>query len=149
MAITAEKRQILKETYLGDPYLNLRMLSDESESICGVKVSYEALKIMSWTEGWGVEKRRSQLGKDGQPKDMADEADDLRQIIYAQAMDPEVKQSPNDLAQLIRTWETIRAASPRRRSGKSSRQQQLEATKLAVRRVEELAKEREDARASS
>ena len=55
MAISDEDKQVLKETYLGDPYLNLRELSDASPGVCGVPVSYEALKIMSWDEGWGVE----------------------------------------------------------------------------------------------
>lgn len=149
MAISDEDKLVLKETYLGDPYLNLRELADASKSICGVPVSYEALKIMSWAEGWGVEKKRLQLGKSGQPKDMADEADDLRLITYAQAMDPEVSHSPADLAALIRTWETIRVASPRRRSGKSSRQQQMDATKEARRLVAELREKRENAKTAS
>lgn len=149
MAITDDHKKVLKETYLGDPYLSLKDLSTASESVCGVPVSIEALKIMSWAEGWGVEKKRVQLGKSGLPTDVADEADDLRKIVYAQAMDPEARHGPNELASLIRTWEAIRAASPRRKSGKSSRQQQIEATRLAKEKVKELEEKRENARVSS
>lgn len=135
--LTEEQKRKLKEAYLEDNYLSLKQLSDISESVCGIKVETNNLKQMSMIDGWAIEKRRQQLGKSGQPKDIADEADDLRKIVYDMIMDPEVQRDPAAISQLIGTWDKIRIASPRKSSGKSSRQQQIEATQAGIEKAAE------------
>ena len=135
--ISDDHKKILKEAYIDDPSMSLKAISNMSKEIAGVHVSEEMLKILSMREGWGVEKRRISLGKVGLPTDVSDEADDLRLMVYNMIMDPESKQKPQDLIALIKTWEGIRAASPKARSGKTARQQQIEATKHAVELLEE------------
>lgn len=146
MAISEEARKLLKDAYLSDPYMKLKELSEISESVCGSQVIHDTLRSMSWAEGWGIEKRRMQMGKDGMPRDMADQADDLQSIVYAQIMDPEKTHNPSDLSRLIGIWETVRLIAPKRRSGKSSRQQIIEATRMAMEKVSELSSRREDER---
>lgn len=142
--LTEDKKERLKDAYLADAGLSLKRLADISESICRVAVSYEVLKTISWTEGWGVIKRRQQLGKKGQPVDVADEADDLRKLLYGRVMDPEASLNATDMANLIRTWDTVRAVSPRVTSGKSTRQQVIDSTRIGIEAVMQLVKEREE-----
>lgn len=142
--LTEDKKERLKDAYLTDAGLSLKGLADISKSICRVAVSYEVLKMVSWTEGWGVIKRRQQLGKEGQPVDVADEADDLRKLLYGRVMDPEASLNATDMANLIRTWDTVRAVSPRVTSGKSTRQQVIDSTRIGIEAVMQLVKEREE-----
>jgi hypothetical protein len=141
--LTDGKKEELREAYLSNASLTLDKLAKESEGICGIKVSLEALKIISWTDGWGVIKRRQQLGKEGEPLDVADEADDLRQILYARIVNPDIEISATDMANLVRTWEIVRAVSPRKTSGKSSRQQVIDSTRIGIEAVMQLMEERD------
>lgn len=140
--LTESKKAELKDAYLTDASLTLRRLSDLSESLCGISVSVEVLKIISWTDGWGVIKKRQQLGKEGEPLDVADEADDLRRILYARMMDPDMEIGVRDMADLVRTWDTVRAVSPRKVSGKAARQQVIDSTRAGLVAVAELIEKR-------
>lgn len=141
--LTEDKKKRLKDAYLGDASLTLKRLADSSESVCGISVSLEALKIISWTQGWGVIKRRQQLKKEGEPLDVADEADDLRRIVYGRIMNPDTEIGAADLANLIRTWDVVRAVSPRKTSGKSTRQQVIDSTRIGIEAVMQLMQERD------
>lgn len=140
--LTDDRKAKLKDAYLSDAGLSLKNISEQSKSICGIGVSLEVLKTISWTEGWGVIKRRQQLGKEGEPLDVADEADDLRKILYSRIMDPEKDVSPGDMANLVRTWDTVRAVSPRKASGKSTRQQIIDSTRIGIESVMKMVEER-------
>ena len=140
--LTDDRKRKLKDKYLTDVGLTLQELSNISESICGARISLEVLKTTSWIEGWGVIKRRQQLGKEGEPLDVADEADDLRKILYARIMNPDTEIGATDMANLVRTWDTVRAVSPRKTSGKSARQQVIDSTRAGLVAVAELVERR-------
>lgn len=142
--LSDEHKKKLRDAYIEDPGMSLRNLANVSEAVCGTTVGPEVLQSLSWTEGWGVEKRRQQLGKKGQPVDLADEADDLRKILYGKVLDPDADLSASDLASMIRTWDMVRAASPRKTSGKSSRQQVIEATRIGIEAVTQMMKDRKE-----
>ena len=140
--LSDDNKSVLRDAYISDPSMSLRQLAAVSGDVCGTEVGPEVLQSLSWTEGWGVIKRRQQLGKEGQPVDLADEADDLRKILYGKVLDPDEDLSASDLASLIRTWDMVRVASPRKSSGRSSRQQVIEATYAGIDAVAEMMEER-------
>ena len=133
--LTDEMIQILRDTYLEQGNVSLTDLSKMSRDLCGVQVSPGAIRHLSRRGKWGVIKRRRSLGKDGVPDSVEDEADDLRAMVYERITDPDSNLSAGEFSQLIGSWDKLRAVAPQRRSGKTSRQLRIEATRRAAKKI--------------
>ena len=135
--LAEEHVETLKRLYLDDPSMTLKELSERSEELIGIRASLDTVKNLSSMYRWGVEKRRSQMGRVGLPEGIVDEAQDMRTIIYDLIMDPEYKASVQEMTALIGSWDKVRAIAPTTKSAKTSRQRQMEATRRGSRKPKE------------
>lgn len=138
-SLSREQLDRLGDYYLDHDDCTLKQLAEKHAiSLIGFPIAFDHARFLSSREKWGVRKRRKQMGREGLPETIQDEAADMRSILYEKIMDPETNLTAQELSQLMNMWEKIKVNAPDKTSGKSGRQQIIESTQRGGRKAMKL-----------
>lgn len=147
MAINLTDTQIeaLKQHYLENPSATLKDISRLSLDICGIEVDIENVKWYARSGRWGTLKSRHQMGKEGLPATVQEEAEDIKTVAYDMMMDPDTKnRSVDEMVKLISIWEKMGGYIPTGRSRKTTMQTVTEAAQMGLRKAKEFDQSRSE-----